>query len=276
MNISGKLVLVTGASRGIGAAIARAMARAGAAQVLLLARTEAGLKAVADEIRVNGGTARCYKVDLSDRTAVENVVRRILGDVGVPDIIINNAGSGRWRFLTDTGPEEIEQIMALPYFAAAWITRGFLPGMVQRNSGHIVNISSVASRMAWPGATAYIAACRAMRGLSDALRADLHRTGIAVTHYESGPVDSPYWQNNAGSRDRVPKIAAWLVPTLKEAAVAEAVVAGVTRNRRLIVVPTALRAVYLLHFCFPWLVQWLVTVTGYRAPSTEASDASTN
>jgi short-subunit dehydrogenase len=264
MKIRNKIVLVTGASRGIGAAMARAMSRAGAAQVLLLARGGQGLREVAGDIEAGGGRARTYQVDLSDPAAVEAVAQRILAEVGVPDILINNAGSGQWKYLADTGAGEIARIMTLPYFAAAWVTRLFLPGMLARGSGHIVNISSVASRLAWPGATAYIAACRAMRGLSDALRADLHRTGIAVTHYESGPIDTPYWQNNPGSRERVPKIARLLVPVLSEEQVARAVIAGVEHNRRVIVVPTMMKAVYLLHALFPWLVQWLMTVTGHR------------
>jgi short-subunit dehydrogenase len=154
--------------------------------------------------------------------------------------------------------------MTMPYFAAAWLTRLFVPAMRERGSGHIVNISSVASRLAWPGATGYIAACRAMRGLSDALRADLYNTGVHVTHYESGPIDSPYWHNNPGSRERVPRIAKILVPVLSIEQVAKAVVFGIRRNRRLIVVPSMMKLVYALHYAFPWLVQWLMTRTGYK------------
>lgn len=268
MKIENKIVMVTGASSGIGSAIARAMSRAGAAQVLLLARNEGGLRKVAGEIEAGGGKACLYTVDLSDSAAVENVAQRILSKVGVPDILVNNAGSGKWRFLQETDAEEIVQVMALPYFAAAWITRRFLPGMLKRGSGHVVNISSVASRMAWPGATAYIVACRAMRGFSDALRADLYGTGIGVTHYESGPIDSPYWQNNPGSRERVPGVARLLLPVLTEVRVAHAVVDGVEKSKHFVVVPGMLRFVYLLHFAFPWLVQWLMTRTGYHPAQT--------
>ncbi|QYZ65249.1 MAG: hypothetical protein OI74_07880 [Gammaproteobacteria bacterium (ex Lamellibrachia satsuma)] len=267
MKIENKIVVVTGASSGIGAAMAKAMSQSGAAQVVLLARNEDGLRKVAKEIEANGGKAHVYPVDLSDSAAVENMSQHIFNEVGVPDILINNAGSGRWKFLQNTGPEEISQMMALPYFTAAWITQLFLPEMIRRNTGHIVNISSVASRLAWPGATAYIAACRAMRGFSDALRADLYGTRIGVTHYESGPVDSPYWQNNPGSRERVPGIARLLVPVLTEAQVARGVVKGVSRNKHFIVVPMMLRVVYVLHRVFPWLVQWLMTRTGYRSAS---------
>jgi NADP-dependent 3-hydroxy acid dehydrogenase YdfG len=264
MEIANKVVLITGASGGIGAAVARAMMQAGAAEVLLLARNEAGLQAVADAIIAGGGKARTYAADLTDLPSLDAVVQRIVADAGVPDILINNAGSGQWKSLTESTDDELQQLMTMPYLGAAWLTRRVLPGMLARNSGHIVNMSSVASRMAWPGATGYIAACRALRGFSDALRADLYRTGICVTHYESGPVDSPYWRNNPGSRERVPGIARLLLPVLTEKQVAGAVVAGIAGNRHMIVAPTMLRLVYLLHSLLPAVVQWLMTATGHR------------
>ena len=77
--------------------------------------------------------------------------------------------------------------------------------MLRRNTGHIVNVSSVGSRFVWPGATAYIAARWAVRGFTEALRADMAGTKIGVTLFESGVVQSPYWEHNPGSRERVPK-----------------------------------------------------------------------
>ena len=203
MKINGKTVLVTGASSGMGASIAKAMAKAGG-RLLLLARREHALRAVADEITRAGGEARVYPVDLANATAVMDVARRITAEVGTPEIIVNNAGAGKWLFVEETSPEEAVQMMALPYFAAFYITRAFLPDMLKRNSGHIVNISSVGSRFVWPGATAYLAARWAVRGFTEALRADLYRTGIRVTLYESGVVGSPYWEHNPGSLVRVP------------------------------------------------------------------------
>ena len=93
MEIQGKTVLVTGASSGIGSAIAKAMAQAGAALVLLIARRENDLKKVAAEIGTSGGNARIYPVDLSNPDHVTVIAQRIQGEAGVPDIIINNAGS---------------------------------------------------------------------------------------------------------------------------------------------------------------------------------------
>ena len=165
MQIVNKIVLITGASSGIGAAIAKAACQAGADRILLMARSERRLGKVADEIKSKGGKAIVYPVDLTNPGEVQTVTQHILDPVGAPDILINNAGIGRWRFLCEMGTEESTDTMALLYFATAWVTRAFLPAMLERDSGHIVNISSVASRLAWPGATAYIAACRAMRGL---------------------------------------------------------------------------------------------------------------
>ena len=265
MKIKGKTVLVTGASSGVGAAIAKEMALAGAGELLLLARNENELKRVAAEIASLGGKARIYPVDLSNPDQVTAIAKRIEREANVPDIIVNNAGSGQWKFLEDTSPKEIQDMMAVPYFAAAWLTRAFLPAMRARNSGHIVNISSVGSRFVWPGATAYIAARWAMRGLTQALRADLHGYRIGVTLYESGQVESPYWAHNPGSRERIPKIGN-MIPVLKPEEVGKAVVAGVRANRRLIVIPFMMKVIYVQHALFPWLVQWLMTATGYRPP----------
>jgi short-subunit dehydrogenase len=262
MKISGKTVLVTGASSGMGAAIAKAMAKAGG-RLLLLARREDALRAVADEITRAGGQAHIYPVDLANAGSVMEVARRITVEVGTPDIIVNNAGAGRWLFVDETSPEEAVQMMAVPFFAAFYITRAFLPEMLKRNNGHVVNISSVGSRFVWPGATAYLAARWAVRGFSEALRADLYGTGIRVTLYESGVVESPYWAHNPGSLERVPKMGL-LVPALTPEQVGKAIVKGIERNQRLIVIPFMMRLTYWQHAIMPWLVQWLMIVTGYR------------
>lgn len=262
MQISGKTALITGASSGIGAAIAKELARQGA-QVLLIARNEARLKQVETEIKAAGGQARFYSVDLGDAEAVKAVAQRVQTEVGTPDILVNNAGSGCWKFIQDTSAEEAWQMMELPYFAAFNVTRAFMPEMLKRNTGHIVNMSSVASRFVWPGATAYIAARWAVRGFTEALRADLYDTKIGVTLYESGVVESPYWEHNPGCRERVPKIAK-LIPNLTPAQVGAAVAKGIRRNKRLIVIPFMMKTIYFQHFFFPWAVQWLMTVTGYR------------
>lgn len=262
MIVKDKLVLVTGASSGIGAATARAMAEAGG-RVALLARSRELLDRVAAEINSAGGKARAYPVDLTDAEVVAAVAKEITEEMGTPDVIVNNAGSGKWLFVDETTPAQAVQMMAVPYFASFNVTHAFLPAMLERNSGHFVFISSVASRFVWPGATAYIAARWAVRGFSEALRADLDGSGIGITLYESGVVTSDYWKNNPGSRERVPKMGK-LVPEVTPEQAAEAIVDGVQRNKGHVVIPFMMKLTCWNHALFPWAVQWLMTRTGYR------------
>jgi short-subunit dehydrogenase len=266
--ISGKLVLVTGASRGIGAAVAKAMAKEGG-RVVLVARNMKALEQVAAEIASTGGTAWTFSVDLTNSKSVATAGTQISHQLGTPDILINNAGVGRWRFTDETTPAEAVECMTVPYFAAFSIVHAFLPAMLRRRSGHIVNISSVGSRFVWPGATAYLAARWALRGFTEALRSDFDGSGINVTIVESGVVNSPYWEHNPGSRERVPKLAK-LIPELSPEEVAQAIVRGVERNRRTIVIPFMMRLFCELHAVFPSLIQWLVTKTGYRHSASDS------
>jgi short-subunit dehydrogenase len=267
MNPRGKTALVTGASSGIGAATARALAGAGA-RVLLVARNAAELNRVASSI--GGEAAHSYPADLGSASTVAQLAKRIEAEHGTPDIIVNNAGAGQWKFVDETTPEEAVQMMAVPYFATFFVTHAFLPGMLRRNSGHIVNVSSVASRFVWPGATAYTAARWAVRGFTEALRADLVGTGLRVTLFESGVVRSSYWEHNPGSRERVPKMGR-LVPDLTPEAAARAIVQGIERERKLVVAPFMMKLTYWQHAVFPGVVQWLMIRTGYRRPQPAPS-----
>ena len=141
-------------------------------------------------------------------------------------------------------------MMASPYFAAFFVTRAFLPDMLKRNSGYIINMTSAASRLAWPGATAYIAARWAMHGYTEALRADLNGTGIRVMLVSFAKVASSYWENNPGSEERLPKAQSMMrVLTPEEAAAA--IISGVRRNKCEVMAPFMLRIVFALNRFFP-------------------------
>jgi short-subunit dehydrogenase len=263
MKIEGTIALVTGASSGIGEATAKAFAKKGSRNVLLLSRTEEQLKRVANETIVDGGTASLFPIDLSDAQAVARVAERITREIGTPDILVNNAGAGSWMSVDETSPEEAIQMMALPYFAAFFVTRAFLPEMLQRKSGHIVNITSASAFSGIPGSTAYSAARWAMRGFSEALEAELHGTGIGVSLFASSTVLTSYFDNNPGTYERIPKISR-LIRELTPQEAAEAIVRGVERNRRLIVIPFMLKSLILLDKILPSLTQRLVIQTGWK------------
>jgi short-subunit dehydrogenase len=262
LRVSGEVAVVTGASSGIGAATARELAAKGA-HAVLLARNKARLDDVAAQIRASGGKASVYVVDLADPGATAAACQRIVADLGVPGIIVNNAGAGVWKFIEETTPEEARAMMALPYFAAFNVTRAFIPGMLKANRGHIVIVNSPASRFTWPGACGYTAARWAMRGFAEALRSDLFGTKLRVTHFVAGKTESDYWKNNPGSRERTPKIAI-IIPVLSPEKVARALVAGIEGNKREVVVPFMMRLTYWQHALAPWAVNWMMRATGYR------------
>ncbi|MBV8282541.1 MAG: SDR family NAD(P)-dependent oxidoreductase [Candidatus Eremiobacteraeota bacterium] len=269
MKLAGSLAVVSGASSGIGEATARALAGKGA-RVALLARSREALDRIAREITEAGGQAIALAVDLSDPAAAQRAAQRVLDELGTPDVLINSAGAGRWLYTEETTPQEAVDMMALPYFAAFYLTRAFLPGMLERRSGRIVNIGSPAAFAPWPGATAYAAARWALRGLSEALRADLRGTGIGVTLFTAGAVSSGYWEHNAGTAQRMPGIGR-LFRTLTPAQAADAIVRAIERGQSNVVVPFSLRAVMALHRIWPWPVQRLLISTGYRRPTEKAS-----
>ena len=163
VRVAGSTILVTGASSGIGAATARAVARAGGRPVLL-ARRAPRLEELAAEL---GDGARAYALDCADSEAVGRAAAQIAAEVGTPDVVVNNAGAGRWLYLDETEPAELEAMMGAPYFAAAFVTRAFLPAMIERGSGLIVNVNTPIAYVPYPGATGYGAARWALRGLAD-------------------------------------------------------------------------------------------------------------
>ncbi len=266
MRVSGRVVVVTGASSGIGAATALAVARRHARAVALLARTAAALDRVAGEVRALGAEALPCAVDLADPAAVERARAAVERSLGVPDVLVNDAGAGRWLFVEETSPREAVQMMAVPYFAAFHATRAFLSGMVSRGSGHVVNVTSPAAWVPWPGATGYAAARWAMRGFTEALRADLRGTGVGVTLFAPGKVSSPYFEHNPGVEERMPGVAR-LYRTLTPEEAAEALVRGVERGAGLVVAPALLRLTVWFQRFWPGAVSSLVVRTGAKRPA---------
>lgn len=265
MKLAGSTAVVSGASRGIGAATARALAHAGA-RVALLARSE-GVDAVAAEIVAGGGQAVAYRVDLTVPSVVQVVAHEITAQLGTPDILVNNAGAGRFLAIEETSSEDAVAQMASPYFAAFHVTRAFIPALLARGSGRIVNLTSPPAFIPWAGATGYSTARWAMRGFTASLRADLYGTGIGVMLVLPGKVASTYFEHNPGSEDRIPRIAA-LIPTLTPEAVADAIVDGLRRDRREVVVPAALWLLLRLHALVPWPVEALMLRTGWQRGET--------
>jgi len=262
VELAGRSVLVTGASSGIGAEIARELARR-QAQPILVARGKEALETLAAELRGKGATVAVEVCDLSDDSEVALLAERLLAGDGPPDVLINNAGAGIWRATWETEPGYAEQAARLPYLAAYELTRLLLPAMLERGSGWILNMTSAAGYVAVPGATAYGAARWAMRAFSYQLEAELRGSGVGVTLLAPFEVDSPYFDHNPGSRERIPRITA-LVGTITPADVAREAADSIERERRERLVPWRGRLLY--RTTPPPLMRLLLTATGWKRP----------
>lgn len=260
MRLDGRLILITGASSGIGAATARAVARKRAIPVLL-ARTRPKLEAVAEQIAAEGGQAHVYAVDCGDGEAVAAVARQIQADVGTPDVIVNNAGAGRHLFFEATEPDEFETMMAAPFYAAVYVTRAFLPGMIERGSGYIVGVNAPIAYAPWQGAAGYAISRWAFRGLLEVLRADLRGTGVVVGQVVVGKVASDYFEHNPGSEEALPRLGRTM-RALTPDEVAKTIVRAIEGERRVSVKPFLLRQMIGLHVLFPRFVEWATAITG--------------
>jgi uncharacterized protein len=261
MRIKGRVIVVTGASRGIGQSAALALGRAGA-RLALLARSPEVMR-VATEVVAAGGEARGYCVDLTDPAAVEQIGRQIVQDLGPPEIIINNAGAGRYLSVEETPLEEAASMVASPYLAAFYVTRVFLPSLLERREGYIVNVNSPIAWLPWPGASAYMSARWALRGFTAALRTDLHGTGIRVLELVPGKVSSTYFEHNPNSEERLPKVTQW-IRTLTPDEVAAALVEGIERDRREMVIPFMLHLAFILRAVAPGVVDGMMRRTGWH------------
>jgi uncharacterized protein len=248
MDLKGALALVTGASSGIGEATARALARAGA-DVVLVARSADKLDAVSESIERGGGKALAVAADLSSGEAVARMSEVVRARARVPDIVINNAGAGRFAGVLETSADEARAAIEVPYLAAFYVTRAFLPDMVARRSGHIVCVTSPGSYLAWPNACAYIAARHALKGFAEALRSEVARHGIFVSLAVLGTVESPYWEHNPGSRERLPKG----FPAMSTDEAAAVIMQAITQRKRQIVRPRIFRLLFALAAIAPGL-----------------------
>ena len=252
-------MLVTGASSGIGAEIARELVRRGA-RPILVARGAEALEALAAELREDGGTVEIEACDLSSDAEIARLAGR-LGGERLPDVLVNNAGAGIWRATWETEQGYGEVAARLPYLAAYELTRQLLPAMIGRGSGWILNMTSAAGYLAIPGATAYGVTRWAMRAFSYQLGAELRGSGVGVTLLAPFEVDSPYFDNNPGSRERIPGIAA-LVGDMTPAEVAREAADSIERERRERIVPW--RGRWILRLTPPPVMRWLVARTGWQ------------
>ncbi len=206
--LAGMSVLVTGASRGIGLAISAALA-ASEAWVGMVARRSEPLTRAAEQV---GGHP--FPADVSSPEDVERLQREVRSRLGgPPDAVVNAAGAFSLGALVETSPDELTRQLDANVRGPFQVIRAFLPGMLERGSGHIVNIGSIAGRVPLPGNAAYGASKYALRGLHEILALEVTGTGIRMTLVEPAATDTPLWDPvDPDSREDLPSRSAMLRP----------------------------------------------------------------
>jgi NAD(P)-dependent dehydrogenase (short-subunit alcohol dehydrogenase family) len=187
------IVVVTGASQGIGRAIAEAFAGREGARVALVARTESKLEATAAACRERGGEARVLPTDVTDEAAVAEMAETVRDAWGVPDVLVNNAGLFRYAPLDELTLEGFREQLDVNLTGAFAVTQAFLPAMRERGAGHLFYMGSVASIQAYPGNAGYCAAKHGVRGLARVVREETKDEGLRVTTVIPGATYTPTW-----------------------------------------------------------------------------------
>jgi short-subunit dehydrogenase len=189
MEIAGRSVLVTGASSGIGAALAPLLAERGA-RVGIVARRKDRLVEILERC---GPEARMWVADLGDLDGAMRVVREADEQFGGLDVLVNNAGMPKRRHVTKLTADEVEETMRVNYLSPVRMTLALLPGMLERGRGCIVNVTSLGGRLGIKHEAAYSASKFALTGFSEAMHVDLFDTPIDVRLVLPGAIDTEIW-----------------------------------------------------------------------------------
>ncbi|MCM3636651.1 3-ketoacyl-ACP reductase [Sporosarcina luteola] len=179
-NITGKNAIITGAGRGIGRATAIAFAKEGI-HLGLIGKTEANLDKVAEELREFGVNVSIAAADVADNESVIAAVEHIKSELGPIDILINNAGIGKFGKFLELTPEEFKNIIDVNLMGMYYVTRAVLPEMIERQTGDIINVSSTAGQKGAPVTSAYSASKFGVLGLTESLMLEVRKHNIRVT-----------------------------------------------------------------------------------------------
>lgn len=186
IDLTGRTAVITGASRGLGEAMATALAASGAC-IALVARDVQRLEAVRDAIAAGGGTAELFTADVTNEAEVTALAEAVQRSFGAPQILINNAGINIRKNLVDFSLEEFRRVLDASLISTFLMCRAFVPGMKGSGFGRILNMTSTMSHVSLPARTAYSSAKTALLGLTRALALELASEGITVNGISPGP-----------------------------------------------------------------------------------------
>jgi uncharacterized protein len=250
-----KIILITGASSGIGRQTAIEFANKGAKSIILVARSKSKLKEVEKELKTDFvSDIIAYQCDISKKTEVTEMGIEILEKFDHIDILINNAGFGIYKKIQYQSIEEIEAITLTNYLGMVYCTKEFLDSMITKGSGHIVNVASVAASFGIPGLAAYCASKYAMLGFSESLHHELKGTGVNVTVVSPIGVKTNFFSNES-FKGRFPNSTAFM---LDPKTVSKSIINAVDSPRLEIIVPFYIRLGVWLKNTIPYVINPIV------------------
>ncbi|MFO7943225.1 MAG: SDR family oxidoreductase [Anaerolineales bacterium] len=253
--MSKPVVLITGASSGIGAATARLLGRRGF-RLALTARRIERLKALVEEIRSEGGTATSIQADISKLPQVKDLVHQVGEKYGRIDILINNAGMGRLKWLDELDPlRDISYQIAVNLTGTIHVTRLVLPTMLDRGQGQIITVSSAAAWVAPPTYSIYTASKFGVKGFSESLRREVQNQGIHVGMIYPGPVATEFDQHAGVSWETEKTTPSWMLLEAEE--VAQAIYRLIRTKKRRIILPWPIWVAVWGNMLFPCLGDWV-------------------
>jgi len=253
MKFKNKVVVITGASSGIGEAAAIEFAKNGA-NIVLVGRKKSKLIEVEKKLSKYKISSLCCECDVSQKTQVKELCKQVLDKFGRIDILVNNVGFAIYGPVSKQSIEEIESQMNTNYFGMIYCTKNFLPKMLEQNSGHIVNVASVAASFGLPGIAPYCASKFAMLGFSEGLRHELKGTNVKVTVVSTIMVRTNFFDHPSFSS--MPK---YSPASLSAKTVAKAVLRAANSSRLEIIVPSVVRGAVWAKHTLPFIVNPIIS-----------------
>lgn len=250
------VIIVTGASSGIGEAVARLFASQGY-RVTVAARRLERLQVIADEINSDGGQAIAVQANLNLFEDIQNLVASTISEFGQVDVLLNNAGFGRLKWLEQLDPvDDIQAQLQINLTATILVAREVLPHMIERRKGHIINMASLGGFIATPTYTIYSASKFGVRGFTEALRREVGVYGINVTGVYPGGVKTDFKKHTGADRKTGRTTPASL--RLETEEVAQAIMKVVNHPRNTVILPWQMRFAVWMNSLFPGLVDWII------------------